>query len=237
MVEPVTNPHLLLLHGALGSLETLSPLAKALDRERLVFSLNFSGHGGTPIEHPFSIDLFTAEVLEVLDKVELAQVDIFGYSMGGYVALNLARHHPERVRRIYTLGTQFDWRPELAAAAIKRLVPAQIEAKVPAFAETLAQRHHPEDWREVVEATAQMMQAMGAAGGFSAAAITEITHPVMVAVGQKDTLVNTHVSRQVARLLAKGQFAELAGLPHPIEQVDQLALAAQVAEFLSDPTL
>lgn len=232
MANPTTNPHLLLLHGALGSLETLSPLAKALHEERLVFSLNFSGHGGTPIEAPFSIELFTGEVVEMLDKVEIEQVDIFGFSMGGYVALNLARLHPERVRRVFTLGTQFDWTLQRATQEQQRLVPEQIEAKVPHFAQVLAMRHHPEDWREVVRATARMMTQMGEAGGFSAEAIIEIPHPVMIAVGEDDETVDPHLSSQVARLLPEGQFVSIPHCPHPIERVDQKHLAEVVAEWL-----
>ena len=232
MAQSESHPHLLLLHGALSSLEVLSPLAKILDRDRLVFSLNFPGHGGTPIEQPFSIEVFTEEVVEMLDKVEIDQVDVFGFSMGGYVAINLARHYPERVGRIFTLGTQFDWSPALAEQEVKRLIPEQIEAKVPHFAETLAKRHHPEDWREVVRETAQMMRRMGQAGGFSAETFTEISHPVMVAVGEQDRMVNAHVSAQIARLLPQGAFLRVPDCPHPIEQVDPEQLARLVADFL-----
>lgn len=232
MAQSESHPHLLLLHGALGSLELLSPLANLLDRDRLVFSLNFSGHGGTPIDQPFGAELFTAEVVEMLDKVEISQVDIFGFSMGGYVAINLAHRHPERVRRIFTLGTQFDWSPELAAGEMEFLVPEIIEAKVPHFAETLAKRHHPEDWREVVRQTAQMIERMGSEGGYSAEVFTEIPHPVMIAVGEEDHMVDAHTSAQIARLLPQGQFLRIPDCPHPIERVDHAQLATLVADFL-----
>jgi len=232
MAQSESHPHLLLLHGALGSLELLSPLANILDRDRLVFSLNFSGHGGTPIDQPFGIELFTGEVVEMLDKVEISQVDVFGFSLGGYVAINLAHRHPDRVRRIFTLGTQFDWSPELAAREVSFLVPETIEAKVPHFAEALAKRHHPEDWREVVRQTAQMMARMGDEGGYSAEVFTEIPHPVMIAVGEQDHRVDAHTSAQIARLLPQGKFLSVPRCPHPIEQVDHERLAGLVANFL-----
>ncbi len=232
MAQSESHPHLLLLHGTLGSLELLSPLAHMLDRDRLVFSLNFSGHGGTPIDQPFGIDLFTAEVVEMLDKVEISQVDVFGFSMGGYVAINLAHRHPDRLRRIFTLGTQFEWSPERAAHEVRWLIPEAIEAQVPHLAATLAKRHHPEDWREVVRQTAQMIERMGVEGGYSAEVFTEIPHPVMIAVGEEDQTVDAHTSAQIARLLPQGQFLCLPDCPHLIEQVDHERLAGLVADFL-----
>ena len=44
--------------------------------------------------------------------------------MGGYVALHLALHHPERVQRIVTLGTKFRWDPVTAEREAARLDPA-----------------------------------------------------------------------------------------------------------------
>ena len=46
-----------------------------------------------------------------------------GHSMGGYVALKLALKRPELVDRIITLGTKFNWTPEVAAKEVKMLNP------------------------------------------------------------------------------------------------------------------
>ena len=68
-------------------------------------------------------------------------IDIFGYSMGGYVALWLARFYPDRVGKIFTLGTKLKWNDEEAEKEIKMLNPEKVELKVPAFAQQLAERH------------------------------------------------------------------------------------------------
>ena len=43
------------------------------------------------------------------EVITITRADIFGYSMGGYVALHAARRHPERIGSIMTLGTKFAW--------------------------------------------------------------------------------------------------------------------------------
>ena len=77
---------LLLLHGAIGAKDQLQPLAQALKNDYEVHALNFSGHGGEQMPNSFSIELFANDVLTYLDKTNIQKINIFGYSMGGYVA-------------------------------------------------------------------------------------------------------------------------------------------------------
>src|SRR5258706_16149806 len=103
-------PPLLLLHGALGSKEQFDPLLPFLSEHVPVHSLSFTGHGSVPLaDEPFSIELFCNEVLKWMDQEKIDCIDIFGYSMGGYVGLVLARRHPSRVNRVMTLATKFQW--------------------------------------------------------------------------------------------------------------------------------
>ena len=89
--------HLLLLHGAIGSKEQLFPLAKVLREKYTVHTLNFTGHGGENIpEEPFSIELFAKDVLRYMDQHNIEHTSLFGYSMGGYVAMYLQKNIPKR---------------------------------------------------------------------------------------------------------------------------------------------
>src|SRR5688572_15290055 len=118
---------LLLLHGAIGAASQFEKLTQLLQPDFEVFSLNFSGHGGKEIPEPgFNMPLFANDVLTFMEEKQLDKVDIFGYSMGGYVALYLALHYPEKVNRIMTLGTKFDWSPEIAAHETRMLNPLKI---------------------------------------------------------------------------------------------------------------
>ncbi|WP_460501031.1 alpha/beta fold hydrolase, partial [Hymenobacter agri] len=154
------KPTLLLLHGALGSPATLGPLAEAFAGDFVVHTLAFAGHGGRPVEAAtFTLAHFAQEVLAFLAENETGPAHVFGYSMGGYAALLAATREPRRFASISTLGTKLDWTPEAAAAETRFLDPDKILAKVPAFAETLRQRHAPADWAAVLRATAALMTA------------------------------------------------------------------------------
>ncbi|MBL7796053.1 MAG: alpha/beta hydrolase [Saprospiraceae bacterium] len=225
------NP-LLLLHGALGCAAQFDDLKQDLSADRILLALDFPGHGGASTDTEFSIDRFAESVLAFLDKNSLSQVDIFGYSMGGYVAYWLARQHPERVGRIITLGTKLAWSPETAARETAMLNPEKIAAKVPAFAQMLADRHAPADWQAVVRKTVDLLHDLGNGAALEPDDFRAIACPVVVGLGEADNMVTREESEQVVEWLPNGRFEVLPGVKHPFEQVDQKMLAGWLQECL-----
>ena len=222
----------MLLHGALGAASMTEPLAGRLNGNFEVHILNFSGHGGAPFADRFGIEQFTHEVLDFLDKNSFEKVDIFGYSMGGYVALNLARLYPERVGKIVTLATKFDWTPEGAVRESKMLDPEKIEAKIPAFAKLLRERHAPNDWKVLLHKTAEMMLTLGQQALLTPAVLSQIQHPALICLGDADQMVSLDETTQAAEALSNGHLRVLEQTPHPLEKVDLDALAAIIRSFL-----
>lgn len=226
----MTTP-LILLHGALGSAAQFDALRPHLPADRPVLALSFPGHGGVPTDGPFSMDGFSGYILDFMEKENLAQADIFGYSMGGYAALYFAWKHPRRVRSIFTLGTKLDWSPDTAAGMNRMFDTEKIEAKVPHFAEMLAKTHAPLDWKAVCRNTAAFLHDLGEGQGIPSAAFGEVACPVVIGLGELDNVVTPEESRAVAAALPQGRFEILAGCKHPIEQVDVVLLAEQLRDF------
>ncbi|MFN3839082.1 MAG: alpha/beta fold hydrolase [Cyclobacteriaceae bacterium] len=220
------NP-LVVLHGALGSKKQLEPLCEKLRQKGLaVYSLNFSGHGGEPFRESFGIETFADDVLQFLEKQHLKQVDLFGYSMGGYVALWLACCAPEFVGRVITLGTKFDWSPQSAEKETRKLNVEKILEKVPAFARILEHRHAPTDWITLLRKTSSMMVNLGNQPLLSAEHFQTIKQPVTICLGDEDDMADRAYSEQVAAWLPLGKFMLLEKTRHPIEQVNLEMLAS-----------
>ena len=225
--------NLLLLHGALGAASTLTPLAQALHGQFEVYALDFSGHGGRAVpQEPFSMALFVQDALRFLEEHHIQSTHIFGYSMGGYVALHLALHHPQRVRSIYTLATKFDWSAEAAAKEAKLLNPEKTAEKVPAFAAALARRHHPEDWKQVMRKTADMLLHLGNQPTLTAGNLPQLQLPVQVAVGDQDTMVSVEETLWAYRLLPDARLQVLPGTRHPLEHVAVSRLTEEIRQFI-----
>lgn len=214
------NP-IILLHGALGSSSQLQPLEKSLtEKGRKVFFLNFSGHSGRSFSaNGFGIETFADDLLELLDENKIKQADVFGYSMGGYVALWLAHRHGERFGKIVTLGTKFDWSPASAEKEIKKMNAEKIEEKIPAFARLLQNRHAPNDWKDVLKKTAAMMRALGENPLLTEEVLRKIKSPTQILLGDQDDMADLNFSKQVSTWLPYGSFEQLQNTPHPIEKV------------------
>jgi pimeloyl-ACP methyl ester carboxylesterase len=212
---------LLLLHGALGAADHFDALKKELGMKYDVHTLDFSGHGQSPASpDSFSIAAFGDDVLKLIAEKGWESISIFGYSMGGYVALYLAKHHPEKIKEIVTLATKLHWDEATSVKEAGMLNPEKIEAKVPQLANALKQRHQDKDWKTLLNKTADMMLAMGKDSPLKSEDYSAIQQPVTLLLGDRDKMVSLDETLAVYKLLPNAKMGMLPGTQHPIEQVN-----------------
>jgi pimeloyl-ACP methyl ester carboxylesterase len=208
-------------------------LQKELENEFHVHCFNFDGHGGEEIPaEDFSIELFSSQVISYMDAKGIIKASIFGYSMGGFVAVTLAQQFPTRFNAVITLATKFRWEPDIAVRERKLLDPGMIETKVPQFAEELKQRHSEKNWKKLLEKTSQMLGHLGnqfyAPDNFK-----DVGVPVLVLLGDKDKMVTLEETIGMYRSLPNGSLCILAGTGHQIEKMDFRRLASEIRVFLA----
>lgn len=224
---------LLLLHGAIGASDQLVKIAESLSDTYNVRTFDFSGHGGKPFPADgLSIAGFAEEVKQFIDSEGLGKVSVFGYSMGGYVAMYLARHYPGTVDKIITLATKFHWDEETAAKETKMLNAEKTEEKVPAFAQQLAKRHAPNDWKELFAKTAEMLIAMGKDNPVKPEEYAAIENPCMILLGDRDKMITLDETLNVYRTLPNAQMGMLPSTQHPIEQANIAYLLFYIRQFI-----
>ena len=223
---------LLLLHGALYTAEEFKPITAALGTRVTPVPIEFFGHGSDSLRtDPFSIHAFANQVIDFLEINQIDRCKLFGFSMGGYVGLYMARFMPERIERVMTLGTKFDWRPETAAREVNMLDPDVIMQKVPRFAETLVKRHGEAGWRGVLERTATMMSDLGATPELTMEDLTHIEIPVRIGLGDRDAMVSLEETIHAYRQLPNGELSLLPNSPHPLERVSTTLLCREILDF------
>lgn len=222
---------LLLLHGAIGAKDQLQPLAENLKNDFEVHSINFSGHGGTAMPNTFSIKIFANDVLTYLKENSIEKINIFGYSMGGYVAVYLAKHHPEKVEKVFALATKFAWTPDIASKEIKMLDADKIAEKIPAFARSLEKRHQPNDWKILLQKTSDMMIALGNDNTLRLSDLEHIDIPITISVGDDDNMVTLSETKDVCHSLKNGKLIILPDTLHPIEKVNIETLSNELKLF------
>lgn len=223
---------LLMLHGAIGSSSQLEPLAEKLKDSFQIYLWNFTGHGGKDIpSEKFSIKMFAEDVLYFIDKNKLSGIDVYGYSMGGYVALYIARHFPGKIKRIFTTATKFNWSPESSLKESKLLNPDKILEKIPAFAGELKNRHSPQDWKVVLNKTSEMMMDLGIEPELKTSDLELIENEVLLSVGDKDNMVSIEETVDVYRKLKNGSLLVIPDTPHPIEKINSERLISEIKNF------
>lgn len=224
---------LILLHGAIGAGDQLEPLAALLSGHYDIHVIDFSGHGTAQVsEEAYSIRLFADDVRAYMLKNGLERASIFGYSMGGYVAMYLARHFPELVDKVVTLATKWHWDEATAAKETQMLNADKIEQKVPAFAETLHKRHAAHGWKNVLSKTAAMMTALGADNPLKPEDHAATTHASLILLGDRDKMVTLDETLTVYKSLPNAQLGILPGTGHPIEQVRPEMLQFFIRRFV-----
>jgi pimeloyl-ACP methyl ester carboxylesterase len=93
---------LVLLHGGLLTIDlNFGPLLEPLAASRQVIAVEFQGHGHTAdTGRPMTIEALAGDIVALLDHLGIAEVDLFGLSLGGLVARAVALGAPDRVGRL-----------------------------------------------------------------------------------------------------------------------------------------
>jgi len=128
-----TSDTLLLLHAAMGSALRCFNWVPRLSRRYRVVRLDLRGHGNSAVPSPeqaFSLSHLVGDALQLLDLVGAGGAHIVGNSAGGYVAQQLAIHHPERVRTLALFGSTPGlkhshaptWIPRIGEVGLKRFL-------------------------------------------------------------------------------------------------------------------
>lgn len=89
-----------LIHGLFGSLSNLGHLARALESNYRVISVDLRNHGGSPHSKEMSLVSMALDVVELMDELSINSAFFVGHSLGGKVAMQLAMVEPERVKRL-----------------------------------------------------------------------------------------------------------------------------------------
>lgn len=203
---------LVLVHGAFSAIGTsFGELLPGLAKGRRVIAVELQGHGRTAdIDRPFGYDVWADDLAALLAQLEIDQADVFGYSFGSAVALELRFRHPERVRKLVLAS---------AAANLDGLHPGLMDGLEGFTAEHLAGSPFAEEYQRIapdpdgLPALVEKKKALDRGWqGWPAEWLREIGVPVLVVIGDSD-IVRPEGAVELFRLFGGGVIGDLAGLP------------------------
>jgi pimeloyl-ACP methyl ester carboxylesterase len=206
------GPPLALLHGAYMSIESaFGRLIPALAATREVVAVELQGHGRTTdADRPITYEGMADDVAALMQALGLARADVFGYSMGGATALQLAVRHPKRVRKLVVASASYrsdGTYPELWDM-IETITPEAF-AGSPREAEYRRLAPDPGAFPVLVEKLKALQLQPFA---WPAEAIRAIEAPTFLLIGDADIVRPEHAV-ELFRLRGGGVMGDLDGLP------------------------
>lgn len=207
-----TGRPLVLLHGNLSTIEIdFGQMIPNLAKTRQVIAVEQQAHGHTAdIDRPLTIKNWAEDTAALLTHLGITDADVFGYSSGSQVALQLAVDHPELVRKLVlgSVAYRLDGAHPGVLDGIKDLQPEHL-AGTP-FAEAYARvAPRPEDWPVLIEKIKDMDSDLPE---WSAETIKNLGKPMLLMYGDSDIVRPEHAV-EMFRLLGGGVVGDLAGLP------------------------
>lgn len=223
---------LVLLHGALGSAKQFAKLEDSLKNSFTIHKLDFPSHGeNTNTLENFGIQQFSDYLKNFLSEKKIIKPFVFGFSMGGYVAMYLESIIPGTFEKIFTLGTKYKWDSETLAKEAAMLDANSMIEKFPDYANYLDKLHPGIGWRELMKLTSEMMLNLGANPVLTDKHISEIQIPCRVSIGDKDKMVTLDETFKVFKMLKLGSLLVLPETQHPLERVNTLRLSYELKSF------
>ncbi len=207
-----TGRPLVLLHGALTTIEgSFQRMLPTLAGTRQVIAVEQQAHGRTAdIDRPLTYEGMAEDTVELLRHLGVENADVFGYSMGAAIALEIAVRHPGLVRNLVLASPSYTREgayPEMYEGE-ENLKPEDL-AGTP-FAEEYARTApNPQDWPVLIEKVKQLDREFQ---GWTADEIRSIRAPVLVIVGDSDVVRPEHAV-EIFRLLGGGVPGDIVGLP------------------------
>ncbi len=202
---------LVVLPGAYMTIEAMGELVPQLAAARRVIAVELQGHGHTAdIERPLRFELLADDIAALIRHLELAQADLFGFSLGGGVGLQTAIRHPEVVRKLALASIPFKrdgWYPEDLAAM--GAMSAEAFAGTPIHQAYLQTSPKPEAWPTVVAKVRQLVTS----DYDWAEGVAALKTPILILVGDADGMRLAHAVEFFGLLGGGKADGDMAGLP------------------------
>jgi len=232
--ENSSRPPLVLLHGGGDTITTsFGHILPLLARNRQVIAFEQQGYGHTADipDRPFSFEQSADDTAALLSNLHIRQADIFGFSNGGTIALQVAIRHPLFVHKLVVASGFFShagadpafWQG-FATATLDDM-PKELRDSYVKVAP------HPEDLPKMF---AKAVDRMRNFKDIPPQAIRAISAPALIVCGDSDVMRPEQAVEEF-RLIPHSQLVILAATDHMQIMARTSWLVPMIEEFLVSP--
>jgi pimeloyl-ACP methyl ester carboxylesterase len=203
---------IVLLHGAFMTIESnWGQLIPELSKTRRVIAIELQGHGHTPFsDRKLNYVTLASDVEGVMKRLRVDSADVAGYSMGGYVAYQLAIQSPKRVTKLVVISSTYKtsgWMPEVTNAF--KMMKPELFTNSPLQTAYDAAAPDKTKWTKFLE---QMIAYANIPFDLGETNIAKITAPVLLIAGDNDGLDKIELIKTY-QLLGGAVFGDFRPMP------------------------
>jgi len=239
---PATGPVIVLVHGLGSRAEDWLNLAPYLVKAGFrVYIPDLPGYGRSerPRNFSYSVHDEAAVVVGFMNALGLRQVDLGGWSMGGWIVELVAARHPELVQRLILFDSAgLNIRPDWNTGLFTPANAAQLDAldallmpqpqPIPGYvARDLLRRFHQEAWI-INRAMASMLTAQDVTD----ALLPDLKMPVLLEWGAVDKVTPVAQAQTIHQLIPQSRLDVYAGCGHLAPLQCSAQMGPSVVKFL-----
>jgi pimeloyl-ACP methyl ester carboxylesterase len=251
--RPAELPLVMLQHFR-GNLDNGDPaLTDALAAEREVILVDYAGVGSSTGEPSRTIASMARRMIAFVGALGLAEVDLLGFSIGGFVAQQMALVRPTLVRRLVLAATgpkgapgMHGWREDIAAAARGESKPenllyimfAHTDTSQAKGIEVLGRFMQRQEGRDAPTSDAardaqyDAIVEWGIPDHAALQRLTGIKSPTLVIQGDGDLMIPTKLSHLMAGLIPDARIRIYPDAAHGFLFQYSAEVAAEIGKFL-----
>ena len=236
---PDDGPPVVLVHGLGGQAEdwrNLAPFLRAAGYR--VYTPDLFGYGRSekPADFSYSVPDEAAAVIAFMDEMNLKQVDLGGWSMGGWIVQRIAADHPDRIRKLMLFDSAgLATKPAWDTALFTPTSSVQLDEldtllmphapQVPSFiAHDILRISRGHAW-VIHRALDSMLSGRDATDSL----LPQFKMPVLIVWGQLDHIMPLDQGQKMHQLIPQSQLEVVDGCGHlaPVQCADRIGPKVQ----------
>lgn len=213
-----------------------------------IIAMDVRGHGySDKPDMPYSIQIFSEDLHEFLDRLEIPKAHLLGLSMGGSIAQQFTLDYPERVSSLILLSSFYSCDSGLRGT-LEKLQKALAEKGLAAFFDEAIKfvvshdfaSAHIKDIAETkkifvqINSPVAILHAVDACLKFDVSdQISQISLPTLILSGSEDIFVSPYRAEQLHQSIRDSEWHNLTGVGHNMILPEKIPVLTRIVlEFL-----
>lgn len=235
---------LVLIHGYPLDHTTWDPVATLLENDFELILPDLRGLGlSDPVQSVYTVADLASDITGLMDHLKIREAFLAGHSMGGYVALAIARAGHMPVRGLAMVSSQVLADPPDRKKARYQSAAEVAEKGVGVVAEAMTAKLSAQaEVQEAVRIVIERQKRAGVIGSLkamaerpdSSAIFSEFKFPVVIVHGDADALIPVDRGREMKTARPSAHYLEMPGRGHMAMMEDSQAVA-QALRYFTNP--